>query len=595
MMLKIPAKKNKLKKEKNKSKHKIPDNKSLNRKERKMQLKLSINSKIILAFAVVILLTAYLNISLMINSASFNKQYDTVLSNIIYANNIFDQVGEIGTNLGNVILGKTEFEQSKHNQLIGEIQQYIQTIHDNLKDQEGLSKIDSVERLMETLVEEVSIAEGIINEKKLTQALAHRDNIAKIAGFIRNNIQQLILIELKESDLIKQEIKAEFTKTIILNIVILVFVLIFSILSTWAISTNIAKPIKALSLHAGMVASGDLTVEKLKVKTNDEVMELTEAFNRMVDNLKEIIKKVYDVSGKVYSAADQLSESAQQNSKGAEEIAASIEQMAAGIHMQNDETKNTVKSVENMQQTSRDIAASSDKILKSANESVQLAGEGNHCINRFISQLEAVNMSINDASQATERLNISSKEMNKILNTMSSISSQTNLLSLNASIEAARAGEAGRGFAVVADEIRKLAEESIASSKRIGDIIKSVQVESSTMNEKMQISLQQVLAGNKVAQQAKSYFESIEQANNVVDADIQTINSELKQLLQGIDNISESMAQIGQVITENVAASENISATVEQQTASLEEVSSSAEILSDMAEEMNTAVRKFNL
>jgi methyl-accepting chemotaxis protein len=297
----------------------------------------------------------------------------------------------------------------------------------------------------------------------------------------------------------------------------------------------------------------------------------------------------------VYSAADQLSESAQQNSKGAEEIAASIEQMAAGIHMQNDETKNTVKSVENMQQTSRDIAASSDKILKSANESVQLAGEGNHCINRFISQLEAVNMSINDASQATERLNISSKEMNKILNTMSSISSQTNLLSLNASIEAARAGEAGRGFAVVADEIRKLAEESIASSKRIGDIIKSVQVESSTMNEKMQISLEQVLAGNKVAQQAKSYFESIEQANNVVDADIQTINSELKQLLQGIDNISESMAQIGQVITENVAASENISATVEQQTASLEEVSSSAEILSDMAEEMNTAVRKFNL
>ncbi|WHH61239.1 HAMP domain-containing methyl-accepting chemotaxis protein [Petroclostridium sp. X23] len=559
------------------------------------RVKLSIKAKIIFTFIVVTIVTACLNISLMVNSADFNKQYDTVLTNIIYSNYIYDRVGEISNMLEKVILGDVELEQAGHNQAISEIQQYTQAIYNNLDDEQGKGKIDSVGRLIGTLKEKVSKVEEMIKKNEVAQSLQYKNEVKNISSFVRSNIQQLILIELKVSDVMKGNINAKFKKTIIANIIILILVLIFSMMSVWVISSNIAKPIKALSLYARMVASGNLNIQKFQVNTNDEVTELTESFNQMVDNLKNIIQKVYDISSMVYSASEQLSDSVLQNSKGAEEISASVQQMAAGIHMQNDEIRNTVKVMGNMQQTSLGIASGSDKILKNANQSVQLAGEGNICINRFVSQFGFVNKVIKDASDATERMQISSQEMNKILNTMSSISSQTNLLSLNASIEAARAGEAGRGFAVVADEIRKLAEESIASSKRIGDIIKSVQLESGSINNKMHESLQEILAANEIAQKAKNYFESIEQSNQVVNNDIQTINVELKNLLQEIEHINQSMSQIGQIVSINVAASENISSIVEQQTASLEEVSSSAAMLSDMSEEMSVAVKKFKI
>ncbi|MBZ4647258.1 MAG: methyl-accepting chemotaxis sensory transducer [Clostridia bacterium] len=557
--------------------------------------KMPIKVKIIAAFIVVILFMGCLNAYLMISLSSYNRQYNTILTNIIYANHINEKAEQIPKVLSDIIFKNVKLEESGHRDMIKEVNNSIQAIGKELTEADSISKLNSVERLMESLSEENSKAEELIRQKKTVAALEHVQNAAKISGFIRNNIQEFILMELRHSDMVKQRIENKFKTSITMNIVVMCIVVAFSVVSALMISRNIADPIKDLCTKATLIASGNLTIDRLQVKTRDELRELADAFNGMVDNLKEIIRKVYDVSEKVHTASTQLSESAEQNSRGGEEISAAVQEMVAGIHTQNSESQNTMKAVENMYNISQDIATSSERILNNANQSVELASEGTQCINRFISQLKAINQVIHEASEVTEKLNLSSKEMNKILNTISSISSQTNLLSLNASIEAARAGEAGKGFAVVAQEIRKLAEESASSAKRIGDIIKSVQTESDLMNSKMQESLTQMLAGNQIAEQARKYFESIERENKVVNKDVQAISSELKHLVAGIENVNNSMIQIEKILNANVGVSESISATVEQQAASLEEVSASATVLSELAGELDIVVKKFKI
>ncbi|MCG8499743.1 MAG: methyl-accepting chemotaxis protein [Firmicutes bacterium] len=574
-------------------KHLMKKGRSIGIKDR--LTKTSIKSKITVSFMVVIALISLLNGWLMFNSSNYNKQYDTILTNIINANHINTKIKEIPEAFSFMVMKNEALEGARHRVLLEEINGYVEDIHHNLTSEESIDQLYGVGKLLESFTECIEKAEEQARQRKVTAALEHVEEMRKISGFVQYDIQQFILLELTHSEEVKQDIQNRFKTGLTINVSILIVVLALSLGSVWYISKNISNPIKALSINAGLIASGDLTVEKMQVETKDELRDLTNSFNGMVDNLKEIIRKTYDASEKVSFSSQQLSESAEQNSSTAEEIAASVQEMAEGMHTENDELQSTAKAANHMHQISRDIAKSSDKILSNANQSVRLAGDGNQCIRQFITQLNAINEVINDASGVTNKLNLSSKEMNKILNTISAISAQTNLLSLNASIEAARAGEAGRGFAVVAAQIRQLAEESAVSVKKIEEIVKSVQSESDQINNKMQESLTQMAAGNEIAEQAKKYFESIEKANRVVDADAQSITGELRDLIERIENVNNSMVQIEKIITQNADMSANISAGIQQQTAGLEEVASSAAILSELAEALAGVVKKFKL
>lgn len=557
--------------------------------------KTSIKSKITVSFMVVIALIGLLNGWLMLNSSNYNKQYDIILTNIINANHINTKIKEVPEAFSFMLIKNEALEGARHRVLLKEINGYVEDINHNLTSEESIDQLYGVGKLLESFTECIEKAEEQARQRKVSAALEYVEEMRKISGFVQYDIQQFILLELTHSEEVKQDIQNRFKTGLTINVSILIVVLALSLGSVWYISKNISNPIKALSINAGLIASGDLTVEKMQVETKDELRDLTNSFNGMVDNLKEIIRKTYDASEKVSFSSQQLSESAEQNSSTAEEIAASVQEMAEGMHTENDELQNTAKAANHMHQISQDIAKSSDKILSNANRSVRLAGDGNQCIHQFITQLNAINEVINDASGVTNKLNLSSKEMNKILNTISAISAQTNLLSLNASIEAARAGDAGRGFAVVAAQIRQLAEESAVSVKKIEEIVKSVQSESDQINNKMQESLTQMAAGNEMAEQAKKYFESIEKANRVVDADAQSITGELRDLIERIENVNNSMVQIEKIITQNADMSANISAGIQQQTAGLEEVASSAAILSELAEALAGVVKKFKL
>ncbi|HOO28146.1 MAG TPA: methyl-accepting chemotaxis protein, partial [Lachnospiraceae bacterium] len=235
------------------------------------------------------------------------------------------------------------------------------------------------------------------------------------------------------------------------------------------------------------------------------------------------------------------------------------------------------------------------RIRENADVSMERAQKGSTDIEQYTNQLSEVNQIMNQLSGVASELNTSTQEMNTIIESIANISSQTTLLSLNASIEAARAGQAGRGFAVVATEIKKLADDTQAAANRIGSIIEQVQGNVEEMTVKMQAGLTQLDKSNELARVTQGSFGDIREGTLVVNEDVQNIVSYMDEMSGIVEYVTKSVKGITDAIEQNVSMTTEISKTVESETESLQEVKESAGNLETLAQELHAAVLEFKL
>jgi methyl-accepting chemotaxis protein len=187
----------------------------------------------------------------------------------------------------------------------------------------------------------------------------------------------------------------------------------------------------------------------------------------------------------------------------------------------------------------------------------------------------------------------SAHEINQAVELITSISEQTNLLSLNAAIEAARAGEQGRGFAVVAGEVRALAEQSKEASKRIENMVKAIQKNCTEAREKTQSSDKLIGKSYAAASETSSYIMNIIDKINEIVAQIDEIADTAMQQSAMTKEISSSIDSMADNIESQASSSEQISATTQEQASAIEEVGATAEELAGMAANLNDIVSKF--
>lgn len=187
------------------------------------------------------------------------------------------------------------------------------------------------------------------------------------------------------------------------------------------------------------------------------------------------------------------------------------------------------------------------------------------------------------------------KGMTEALESISSIASQTNLLSLNASIEAARAGEAGKGFAVVATEIRNLADDSQAAAAHIGKMIESVGNQADQMTARLRESLEQLEKGNQMTGAAKESFEIITAGTDEVNNNVEDIINGVEVLNDRIAEAMESMGTVKDAADSNVTEINEVSAVVTEQSANLEEVSEAMDKLLVLTNDVENLVAEFKI
>lgn len=379
------------------------------------------------------------------------------------------------------------------------------------------------------------------------------------------------------------------------SLVVSVIPILLAGLVTIFLIKKATDPLNRIIIHARKVADGDLTVKDLDLKSKDEIGQLSEDLNKMVNNLR-------DVLGQVSSSSIEVASSSQQLAAGTEEIGAAAERNMIDIQQVQQASLDQLNIIQNANRTLTSISNKTDGMSGRAQalnndsvESLQQAESGDGIIRKAINQMDLINNRTADLMASMRTLTIKSEEIDQILAVITKISSQTNLLALNAAIEAARAGENGQGFAVVATEIRKLAEQSAASTKQIGILIQEIQEDTRKVATVTEESAESVKAGTGMIENAGEAFRGIMGSITKMSPEISGIYIEISEINSNIQEIVTAMGDIEVAAHDNTDNTAQIVTHSEEQTASIEEITSLMTSMSYMAEELQERVNKFKL
>lgn len=380
-----------------------------------------------------------------------------------------------------------------------------------------------------------------------------------------------------------------------ISLATIVTVLIITAMIVAWFARRIAKPINALETAATRIATGDISLNKLEINSNDEIGRLGHSFEQMTLNLRTLIQKILGATEQLAASSQELTASSEQSAQAANQVATSITDVSEGVNEQLQAARETTIVVEQMATNINQIAANANKVASDSSKAADKAKNGDAAIERAVIQMNQIEGTVNSSAQVVAKLGERSKEIGQIVDTISGIAGQTNLLALNAAIEAARAGEQGRGFAVVADEVRKLAEQSQEAAKKIGELIGEIQGDTDKAVVAMNDGTREVKTGAEVVNTAGTAFREINVLVNEVSSQVKEISTAMQQLAAGSQQIVNSVKKIDELGKNSAGEAQSVSAAAEEQLASMEEIASSSQALAKLAEDLQTSVAGFRV
>lgn len=375
------------------------------------------------------------------------------------------------------------------------------------------------------------------------------------------------------------------------GIIVLVFLVIGALISFYIIRI-IMKPINELLHVTEKVSNGDLTA-KVKIRSKDEFGVLGKAFNQMIDSLIQLISKLNLTSNKLAESSEHLAITITQVSEITSNVNSSMEQMAAGAEVQMTSTNESSIATEEIASGVQYVAEKLSEASESSTEATLNVDEGNVFIQQGITEMKNIHDTVKDNSKLVQQLGKKSSEINVIIDVIKGISEQTNLLALNASIEAARAGEYGKGFSVVAQEIRKLAEASKRSTSEISEILSSIQGETSTLMNAMELEEKQTLKGLEAITQTGESFNKILHSITEVNKQIQEVSATSEQISASTEEISASFNEISNIATSSFNSTKSTVTDTKEQLKMTEQTSIAVGELARLAIELQEEIAAF--
>ncbi len=357
---------------------------------------------------------------------------------------------------------------------------------------------------------------------------------------------------------------------------------------------RILRPLRDLGGVMVEAGQGDLMV-RAEVHHNDEIGALATECNALISSLSDIASSVRRSAESVSAAASELSASSEEINSSTIEISSSVQQIAHGAELQSRKVDDTSRSMALIAATTEQVAVQASEAVKTTEEAGSLARRGEEATEQAIVKIGEVQQAIETLAESVEVLGKRSEQIGGIVDVITQIADQTNLLSLNAAIEAARAGESGRGFSVVAEEVRKLAEGSGRAAEQIGELIKEVQAETAKAVRYMEIGTREVEVGSEVVGRTNESLRAITDAVSRTSALAATIANSMGQQAQRTFEVDRAMHEIAAVVEQNAASAEETAAAAEEQTACMQEITASAQDLADMAQRLDDTVHRFKV
>jgi twitching motility protein PilJ len=287
----------------------------------------------------------------------------------------------------------------------------------------------------------------------------------------------------------------------------------------------------------GGLADGDLTTHA--TVTENFTGAIADAINFAIDALRKLVTTINETTVQVSAAAQETQATAMHLAEASDHQAQQITAVSAAVN----EMAASIEQVSNNAISSTEVAQ----------KAVSIANKGATAVQNTVKGMDSIRESIQETSKRIKRLGESSQEIGDIIELISDIADQTNILALNAAIQAAMAGEAGRGFAVVADEVQRLAERATDATKQIESLVRTIQSDTKEAVASMEQSTSGVVSGAKLAQNAGESLTEIESVSHHLAEIIQNITDAAQQQATAATSISETMNVIQEVTTQTSA------------------------------------------
>ncbi len=360
------------------------------------------------------------------------------------------------------------------------------------------------------------------------------------------------------------------------------------------ISRLVSSPLREMQKMMQRAENGDLSVQGTYLY-RDEIGQVTRSFNRMIDGLRDLIRRIDESAVTLSASSEQLAASAEQTTGAAGHIATSSSELSSGFETQAKTIGGVSGFVDEMEGNMRRLGKNGEEIAESVEAANTAAELGSEEVRKTIGRMSEIDRSVAHALEVVTGLRQRSEEIGAAAVLIDQVARQTNLLSLNASIEAARAGEAGRGFAVVAQEIRKLAESAADSTRTISEIITAIQEESEAAVRSLNEGADRAKLGVESGREISEVFGRIRSSVAEVRQETGESGELINLLMTQTSQIADAMRDVSSIAQEGAAGIEEVSAAGEEQLSTMEEVQGSARFLSRLAEELQETLTRFTL
>jgi twitching motility protein PilJ len=292
------------------------------------------------------------------------------------------------------------------------------------------------------------------------------------------------------------------------------------------------------------LADGDLTVQA--TVTEDITGAIADSINYAVEALRKLVATIHLSAIQVDGAARQ-----------SQALAAHLGKASSA---QTKQIGSATESIAAMAASTEEVSGNAERAADVARHSVDVAHKGGEAVRRTIDGMNAIRETIQETSKRIKRLGESSQEIGNIVELISDIAEQTNILALNASIQASMAGEAGRGFAVVADEVQRLAERAATATKQIEVLVRTIQADTNEAVVSMERSTTDVVGGALLAENAGAALGEIEQVSNQIASLVQNISGSSRSQSLAAQNIARNTQVLREI---SVQTSDATSATAQ--------------------------------
>lgn len=344
-----------------------------------------------------------------------------------------------------------------------------------------------------------------------------------------------VLIPFTQNQLEQRITELNLSAVLFLTFTLALLLFIFYLM--WGMYFSIIRTVGLFDRDAQKATNGDLTVVMEQV-TNDELSLLSQGFNRMIQNIREVVVLVKGTSEDVVILSDKLGNTAEQSRRAIHSQQTDTLQLTGEIQQIAASTNHIALQTESSSNLSKDINTRST-------EGVQKLDQALHAITELIENIA-------HSSEAIATLEKIGHEIESVLSGIKDIADQTNLLALNAAIEAARAGEEGRGFAVVADEVRHLASNTVKSTQTISD--KTAQFTQCIDDVVKQMQANTVSAQHTIdcANEASSALQSIFKASEDINQSSSNIAVDAQQQSKLSANANEHIGTIELAVEDSI-------------------------------------------